>query len=158
MHFDFVFMHHLLGPCVMQLISRFNRRFGVIERCCHDRVVTKEPWTTRRRTPVVAVVMLLHTTLGSKWNPSMVAQPVSNHRLTHPRVRAGLMTPPLSEHLGRSSSDRRSSISARSLLQRSLSARLLPRDVAQPTQAAHSSMLSAAGASAVRTRQACRRE
>ena len=71
MHFDFVFMHHLLGPCVMQLISRFNRRFGVIERCCHDRVVTKEPWTTRRRTPVVAVVMLLHTTLGSKWNPSI---------------------------------------------------------------------------------------
>ena len=31
MHFDFVFMHHLLGPCVMQLTSRFNRRFGVIK-------------------------------------------------------------------------------------------------------------------------------
>ena len=31
MHFDFVFMHHLLGPCVMQLISCFNRRFGVIK-------------------------------------------------------------------------------------------------------------------------------
>ena len=147
MHFDFVFMHHLLGPCVMQLISCFNRRFGVIERCCHDRVVTKEPWTTRRRTPVVAVVMLLHTTLGSKWNPSMVAQPVSINRPAPPQrrtMRAGIMT--------------RTFVLPQPLSRLSASARHLPHDAAQPTQAAHSLRLSAAGASTASTRQACRRE
>ena len=149
MHFDFMYMHHLLGPCVMQLISCFTCRFGVIKYTLlsRPRRNKNKPWTTRRRTPVVAVVMLLLTTLGSKWNPSMVAQPVSINRPAPPQrrtMRAGIMT--------------RTFVLLQPLSRLSATAHHLPRDVARLTRAARSSRLSAAGASTANTRQACRRE
>ena len=76
-----------------------------------------------------------------------VAQPVSNHRLTHPRVPAGLMNPPASEHLGRQLT------SPRQPSPPSTSARLPPRDAARRRPAALCSTPSVAGASTANTPQ-----
>ena len=88
---------------------------------------------------------LLRATLGL----SMVAQPVSIYRLTHPRVPAGVMTPPSSSRLACQSPFGRlcrSTLQHRPSLQ-SATARRRPHGGERLRQAARYWTLSAAGAS-----------